>query len=98
MVAVVHESIWNMFAAFINPGTLYRIRNIGIMPASGLYRPVRSAKCIWFLPITMVDVEHVDTLMIPRHKFDLIPLSNVANDFEHSHVDIVPVYSTGASF
>lgn len=98
MHAIVYESIWNQYAGLINPGTLYRIRNIAIMPACDQYRPVRSAKCIRFLPITIVEMEPLDTLMIPRHKFDLIPLSNVANDFEHSQLDEIPVYSTGASF
>ncbi|XP_074346938.1 uncharacterized protein LOC141685751 [Apium graveolens] len=94
MVAVMSPAIWNQFAGLLNPGTLYRIRNIGIMHATGLYRTVRNTNCIRFLPITIVEVVPVDTLMIPRHKFELTSLSAISKTLLNSNYDEIPVYST----
>lgn len=75
MQAYVSPTIWNQFGGIINPGGLYSITNMHVSAAFGLLRPVRSSRCIHFIPSTMVHVEPHFELIIDMHKFELTPLS-----------------------
>lgn len=92
--AIVPPAIWDQFAEVLNPGSLYRIRNIRVSPAAGLLRPVRTTNVIIFLFITIVDLEPENDFGKPFHKIDLISLVDLAHRLERSPVDEIHVYSS----
>ncbi|XP_074336932.1 uncharacterized protein LOC141674107 [Apium graveolens] len=95
ILAIVPPALWNLFYFIIHPGTLLRIRNVQVLPAAGFLRPVRSANYIIFLPITVVVLEPEEILSIPRHKFDLVPVTLLYNSLHCSALDELPINSTG---
>ncbi|KAL8090536.1 hypothetical protein AgCh_039840 [Apium graveolens] len=98
ILAIVPLALWNLFSFIIHPGTLLRIRNVQVLPAAGFLRPVRSTNYIMFLPITVVVLEPEEILSIPRHKFDLVPVTLLYNSLHCSTLDELPIYSTGIAY
>ncbi|KAL8154991.1 hypothetical protein AgCh_000381 [Apium graveolens] len=66
LVAVVSPAIWNQFAGLLNPGTLYFIRNIGVMPATGIIR-------IGNLPSTniFINIDYPDIVALRQRPVEL---------------------------
>ncbi|XP_074327785.1 uncharacterized protein LOC141665699 [Apium graveolens] len=94
ILVIIPPALWNLFYFIIHPGRLLRIRNVKVLPAAGFLRPVRSANHILFLLINVVMLEPEEILSIPRHKFDLVPVTLLYNSPHCSALDELPIYST----
>lgn len=95
MHAYVSPAIWNQIGAVINTGGVYYITNFRVSAAIGVFRPVRCDNCIHFIPSTMVHLDPHDDFIIPMHKFELIPLSDLYNHCLLYPIDHQPLNSNG---
>lgn len=97
MHATVRPEIWNNLPNPIFEGGLYKVINVKVQQAFGIFRPVSTDKCIRFLDCTNIIPYVHDDFIIPIHKFELKPLGDLYDIVYSYDPDQKPTYSTGES-
>lgn len=94
--AFVFPDIWKSFSGEIFEGGLYIISNFYTRKATGTLRPTSSKIIIAFSNTTRVQKVEEDDFMIPRHKFELVDLSELFGIVSKYENPEAPEFSTGS--
>ena len=93
--AIVTPARWNQIGHHVQEGHVYIVRNFRVLPPQGRLRPVRTSKCISFLDQTIMYQVPGEDLNIRLHKFEIVPLDNLADIIVSEDADFKPLYATG---
>lgn len=86
---------WNLLANLIFEGNVYDLTNFVVKEQNGNLRPVSSNKLIVLSPITTVNHVPLEVTTIPRHKFEIVKLSDMYDRSSSNTSDETPMYGIG---
>lgn len=93
--AFVYGENWKYFSTDIVEGGVFIISNFYTKQAMGTLRPTTSNVIIIFSASTNVQKVEEDDIMIPRHKFELVDLSELFGVVSKYKNPENPKFSTG---
>lgn len=93
--AFAHPNVWHNLANMIVEGNAYDFHNFVTREPAGRLRPVSSDRSIVLTNSTTVQPVPLEVITIPRHKFELVTLTELYNLARSYPSDEAPLYAAG---